>query len=60
MPPRDFVREVVERLILLERATECGACLHARVSRILDRAEGIHCLEIAVSQISINVTMKLV
>ena len=49
MPSGGFKREKIERFVFLQCAAECGASLHARVSGICNRAEGVHCLKVPVA-----------
>src|SRR5262249_30176144 len=60
MPPGNFVRKVVVRLVLLDRAAEGGTGLHPGISRVRHVAEWIHCLEAAVAQVAEKVAVKLV
>src|ERR1017187_2578678 len=56
----DFVGKVIVGLIFLNRPTEGHASLHASVGGIGRSAEGIDGLEIAITQISIDVAVKVV
>ena len=60
MAARDFVREVVKSLVLLDRPAKRRSSLHPRVSRIGNRAERIHRLKIPVAQISVDVAVKII
>ena len=60
MPPGDFIRKVVIRLVLLDRPAKGRTCLNARVSGIGHRAEGIYGLKIAVAQITEHGAMHLI
>ena len=60
MPPRNFVRKIVIRLILLDRSAERCASLHSCVGRIRNRAEWVHCLEIPVAQVAVDVAVEVV
>jgi len=60
MPSCNLVGKIKIRLVLLNRTTERHAGLHSRVSRVGHRAERIYRLEIPVSQITVDVSVKIV
>ena len=60
MPPRNFIGEVIKRLVFLDSPAERSPALHPRVSRIRNRTERVYRLETAVAQKSEDVAVEIV
>ena len=65
MPARDLVREKVERLVPLDRPTECCTALHPRIRRLRTwrteaHCERVHRLKIAIAQESEDVAVEII
>src|SRR5207253_4358171 len=60
LAPGPFIGEIEECLTFLDWAAERRAGLHSRVGRIGNRAEGVHGLKIAISQVTEKGAVKIV